>query len=389
MGKLTELKIKQAKPKNKKYKLYDGDYLNLEVYPSGNKQWIYKYKNIKEFKLGNYPALSLKEARLKRDELKKEILLNGLEKVLIKRQESKTKEKRKFESVVNEWLKVYQKDKAKRSVETSIQRINKHLLPAFKGRDIKNIKVKEIYQLLQKQNKPTAEKLKSILNGIFSFALSKEYVEHNIIRDIDLKQIFTTSTKNHYKYNDNLEEFKKYFDEVRDIKSQPIVKGAIKIIFLTALRQGSVRAIKWEHIDFENKILHIPKENLKVKTMDFKIPLVDEAVETFRELKEYKTGDYVFSLNGKKPVSETALRKHLKDISEKHGLKPTSLHGIRHSFSTFTRQYLQREHNIPDEVIEIAMQHIDKNKIRAVYNHYDYLKERRELMELWYRLLTS
>ena len=389
MGKLTEFKIKQAKPKDKKYKLYDGDYLYLEVYPSGAKRWVYEYKKIKTFSIGSYPALSLKEARLKRDELKKEILLNGLEKVLTKRQENRTKEKRKFESVVNEWLKVYQKDKAKRSVETSIQRVNKHLLPAFKGRDIKNIKVKEIYQLLQKQNKPTAEKLKSLLNGIFSFALSKEYVEHNIIRDIDLKQIFTTSTKNHYKYNDNLEEFKKYFDEVRDIKSQPIVKGAIKIIFLTALRQGSVRAIKWEHIDFENKILYIPKENLKVKTIDFKIPLVDEAVDTFRELEEYKTGDYVFSLDGKKPISETALRHHLKRIEKKHNLKPTSLHGIRHSFSTFTRQYLQQEHNIPDEIIEIAMQHIDQNKIRAVYNHYDYLKERRELMELWYRLLTS
>ncbi len=267
--------------------------------------------------------------------------------------------------------------------------MNNYILPAFKGRDIKTIRVKEIYSLLKKNEKPTAEKLKSLLNGIFSFAVSKEYIEHNIIRDIDLKQIFQTSQKRHYKYNDDLEEFKKYFDEVRDISRLPITKGAIKIIFLTALRQGSVRAIKWEHIDYENKVLYIPKENLKVKTMDFKVPLVNEAIATFKELEKFKTCDYVFSLDGKKPVSETALRSHLKAISKKHNLKPTSLHGIRHSFSTFTRQYLQKEHNIQEEVIELAMQHIDKNQIRAVYNHYDYLKERRELMELWYQLLTS
>ena len=70
-------------------------------------------------------------------------------------------------------------------------------------------------------------------------------------------------------------------------------------------------------------------------------------------------------------------------------LKPTTLHGIRHSFSTFTRQYLQKKYNIQDEIIEIALQHIDKNKIRAVYNHYDYFKERLELLELWYELINS
>ncbi len=387
--KLKDIEIKKAKPKEKKYKMYDGDYLYLLVTPKGKKLWYYKPNNKKEFSLGEYPYVSLKDARNKKAQLKREIEIKGLETVVNELNERKTKEKRKFELIVNDWLKEYQKQREKSTAAKTIQRVNKYVLPTFKGRDIKSIKVKEIYQFLQKQNRPTAEKLKSLLNGIFSFARSKEYIEYNIIRDIDLKQIFTTTAKNHYKYNDNLEEFRKYFDEVRDIKPQPIVKGAIKIIFLTALRQGSVRAIKWEHIDFENKILHIPKENLKVKTIDFKIPLVDEAVETFRELQEYKTGDYVFSLNGKKPISETALRRHLKNIQKKYNLKPTSLHGIRYSFSTFTRQYLQQEHGITDEVIEIAMQHIDKNKIRAVYNHYDYLKERRELMELWYRLLTS
>ena len=44
-----------------------------------------------------------------------------------------------------------------------------------------------------------------------------------------------------------------YFNEVKDISDRPIIKGAIKIIWLTALKQGSVRAIKWEHIDFKKR----------------------------------------------------------------------------------------------------------------------------------------
>ena len=59
--KLTELEIKNAKPKDKKYKLYDGDYLYLEVYTSGNKQWVYEYKKKVTFRIGSYPTLKLKE----------------------------------------------------------------------------------------------------------------------------------------------------------------------------------------------------------------------------------------------------------------------------------------------------------------------------------------
>ena len=388
---LTDLKIKGAKPKEKKYKLYDSDYLYLEVYPNGKKQWIYKYKNLKEFKIGNYPALSLKEARIKRDQLKRDIELKGLDKVVEELKELKLQPKRKFENVVNEWLTIYKKGKAKRSVTTTLQRLQKHIIPAFKGRDISKITTKEIYSLLKKVEKPTAEKLKSILNGIFSYALSKEYIKHNIIKDIELKQLFHTSASNHYPHTINIEEIKIYFDEVKDLSNRPIVKGAIKTIWLTALRQGSVRAIKWKHIDFNNKVLFIPKDNLKIKAVDFKIPLTDEAVKTFRELEKIKASDYVFysSNNHKKPISETALRKFQKDIAKKYNIAYQSLHGIRHSFSSLTRQYLQREYNIQDEVIEIAMQHLDKNKVRAVYNHYDYFKERKELLELWENFLFN
>lgn len=262
---LTALEIKTAKPKEKKYKLYDSNYLYLEVYPNGKKQWMYKHKNGKEFKIGNYPAFGLKEARLQRDKLIREIELKGLDKVAEERKEKRLNKKRKFENVVKDWLIVYKKRKAKSGVKKTINRIDKHILPIFKGKDISKITIKDIYNLLNKVEKPTAEKLKSILNGIFSYALSKEYIQHNIIKDIDLKQIFYTSTTNHYAFITDLNEVKIYYNAVKDISNRPIVKCAIKIIWLTALRQGSVRAIKWEHIDFDKKILFVPKEETYLK----------------------------------------------------------------------------------------------------------------------------
>jgi integrase len=390
---LTNLKIKSAKPREKKYKLYDSDYLYLEVYPNGKKQYMYKYKNLKEFKIGNYPALSLKEARQKRNRLKREIDFIGLDEVVRELQETKLQPKRKFDNVIDEWIKIYSKGKAPATTKKTIERVNRYITPAFRGKDISKTSIKEIYNLLGKVEKPTAEKLKSILNGIFSYAISKEYTKHNIIKDIDLNQIFQTTikTNSHYSFITELEEIKTYFRALEDLKDRTIVKGAIKIIWLTALRQGSVRLIKWEHIDFDNKTLFIPKENLKVKVKDFIIPLNDEAIKVFRELEKIKQGDYVFysSNNYNKIISETALRNFQKDISIKYNISYQTLHGIRHTFATLTRQYIQKENNIGDEVIELSLQHLDKNQIREVYNHYDYLKERRELLNLWEKFLLN
>jgi len=389
---LTELEVKKAKAKEKKYKLYDKDYLYLEIYPNNIKKWVYDYKKKKTFSIGKYPDLTLKQARIKRDEIKRDILLYGLDEVLAKKHQNKIKNKIVFENVVNEWLKEYSKNKALRTISSTTLRVNKHILPAFKRKDITTISIKDIYSFLKTLNKPTAEKVKSILNNIFSYAISKEYIKHNIIKDIELKLIFQNKNENnHYSFVTELNEVKAYFKAVKNLNDRVIVKGAIKIIWLTALRQGTTRLIKWEHIDFENKTLFIPKENLKVKSQDILIPLTGEAIATFKELEKYKKNDLVFysSNNKEQPISETALRKFLKEVSQEQNINYLTLHGIRHIFSTFTRQYIQQEHNIQDEVIEIALQHLDKNKIRAVYNHYDYFQERKQLLNLWSEFLLN
>ena len=69
---LTELQVKSAKPKDKRYMMRDDKGLYLRVDPSGNKYWILRYweqKKEHQISLGPYPDLSLKDARIKRDEL--------------------------------------------------------------------------------------------------------------------------------------------------------------------------------------------------------------------------------------------------------------------------------------------------------------------------------
>ena len=66
MGKLTALAIKQAKPKDKSYILFDGEGLYLDIQPSGLKYWRVKYRYAgkeKKLAVGKHSYIGLKEAR--------------------------------------------------------------------------------------------------------------------------------------------------------------------------------------------------------------------------------------------------------------------------------------------------------------------------------------
>ena len=75
-NKLTELSIKQAKPKEKQYKLTDGEGMYLRIYPNGSKYWQLKYRfdgKQKTLSFGVWPGVKLIEAREKRIEALKKI----------------------------------------------------------------------------------------------------------------------------------------------------------------------------------------------------------------------------------------------------------------------------------------------------------------------------
>ncbi|PHM42641.1 integrase [Xenorhabdus szentirmaii] len=81
--KLNARQIETAKPKEKTYKLADGGSLYLEVSSRGSKYWRMKYyrptdKKEDRLAFGVYPAVSLADARAKRDEAKK-LMAQGLD----------------------------------------------------------------------------------------------------------------------------------------------------------------------------------------------------------------------------------------------------------------------------------------------------------------------
>ena len=73
---LTDTAIKNAKPSAKPLKLFDGGGLFLLVTPNGGRWWRLKYRfggKEKLLSLGTYPEVSLKDAREKCDDYRKQL----------------------------------------------------------------------------------------------------------------------------------------------------------------------------------------------------------------------------------------------------------------------------------------------------------------------------
>jgi len=105
MPTLTELQIKAAKPGEKPYKLFDQRGLFMLVTPAGGRLWRFRYKRggvEKLLTLGQYPEVSLKRAREKRDDARRQ-LSDGVDPTLKRRAEEDAATST-FKAVSDEWL---------------------------------------------------------------------------------------------------------------------------------------------------------------------------------------------------------------------------------------------------------------------------------------------
>lgn len=76
---LSDMAIRHARPTDKNYTIGDFDGLSLMVTTAGKKRWLFRFYwegQQAKMSLGSYPAVSLKQARERRDEARKLLAQN-------------------------------------------------------------------------------------------------------------------------------------------------------------------------------------------------------------------------------------------------------------------------------------------------------------------------
>ena len=391
---LTATQIKTTKAKEKDYKLFDGGGLFLLVAKTGGKRWRFKYRfNNKEkiIALGTYPSLSLKDARVKREEYKS-LIANDIdpnEQKKQKKEEILKVEKKKentFYKVSQEWHENYQTEVSENYHIKLGRALENYVYKCMKDKpieDVTRLDLIEILKILKERDlQDTASRVLMIINKIYKYAVTLEYVPHNIVADIEQKNILGKREKKHYPTFTKEKDIKGLLLAIDDYSGDYTTKMALKMLPYVFVRSYNIRYCEWIEIDFEKKEWIIPASKMKTK-IEFVLPLPNQVIEILEEVKQFTgNGQYVFpSFRAKdKPMSDNTLIGALRRMGYTKGeFVP---HSFRAMFSTIAYENME-EHGYSGEVIEALLSHKESNKVKEAYNRASYKKSMRGLIE-WY-----
>ena len=380
---LTNVKIINAKPRERGYKLADGNGLHLLVNPNGSKWWRFRYRyggREKMLSMGTYPDTSLKIARNKVKKAREQ-LSQAIDPSVI-RQAAKAAQADSFEVVSNEWFDL---GKTKRAETTNVRdkRILKKLHVRLGKRPLSEITPPEMLSVLRSIEKQgtheTAHRALGLAGRIYGYALStgKAMGDPTAGLRAALKPVVTRSRS-------AITDPKQVGQLMVDIDSYtgaPVTRLALKLLALTFTRPGELRKAQWCEIDLENSQWVIPATRMKMRR-EHVVPLSSQAVLILTELHRLTgQGDLVFPNSRRTPLSENAFTYALKKLG--YTGKVHHPHGFRSTAST-----LLHEHGFPAEVIETQLAHARKG-VSGIYNRSHLLPKRRKLMQFWSDHLDS
>lgn len=392
---VPDTKLRNAKPKDKRYTIPVGENVHLEIMPTGLKSWRMRYLKPEDKKpaihtIGRYPEIGQVEARAQGRALKALIRQGINPKTHKAKEEEAAKAQREsdnlsFEEVARRWH--GERLKAGKWSDNHAAKIIKSfendVFPLIGHRPIVDIDAPTLLEAMRPTIKrgaiETSKKLNQRISAVFRFAIVRKLIPYNPsehIRD----ELPTVEAK----HNPHLtpEQIPDFISAIERSQAGEPVKLAIMLTMHVLTRTGETRGAQWEEFDLDNRIWSIPAERMKMKK-PHAIPLSTQCMAILARLKEITRGTgYLFTTtNRHKPMSENAML----NVLYKAGYKGViTIHGLRGTGST-----ILNEHKFRRDVIETALAHVDPNKIRSAYNHAEYFEERRAMMQYYSDYLDS
>lgn len=389
---LTDTAIKNAKPKTKPYKIYDRDRLFLLVHPNGAKYWRLRYRRDDKEKviaLGAYPSVTLAEARRQAQDAH-DLLTKGLDPAEHKAAQKTEVNVTTFESVARDWL-ALKKGKLAPTYFVKIEKtIRTNLFPRLGDKPIREVTAGIVLECLRAMEARGAVELarrcKSYAASIFNYAAALELVPvgYNPARGLT-RDVLESRTVQHFPHLIEA-ELGDFLRALAEYLGRPETRLAVKLLLLTFVRPGELRAAKWEefNLDDDAPMWRIPAERMKMR-FPHVVPLSAQVVETLKELKIF-TGHspYLFpGGRGRLPyMSENTINKAIALLGYKGRVVG---HGFRATASTI----LNESRQFHPDAIERQLAHKDRNEIRAIYDRAERLEERQRLMQWWANRLDA
>ncbi len=384
---LTDADCRKPNTSGKVQRLYDGQGLYLEIQPSGAKYWRLKYllhKVEKRLAIGVYPQVSLAEARKQRDAARK-LVAQGTDPVQarrIDRREQAAHANNTFEKVARAWFAIYSKQWVAGTAYRCMNLLETNVFPHIGNRPIGEISTPELLEVIRKVEKrgahETAHRVLQRSNAIFRYAAQAGISDNNPAANA--KGALQPIEREHYNYlqEADLPEFFAKLDG-NTANLHKITIAAMRLLLLTLVRTQELRGAKWSEFDLTAGMWTIDPQRMKVKgRAAHKVPLSRQAIAVLEELRPLTGHRELLFPNEKKPLLPMSENTILFALYRMGYHSRATGHGFRSTASTILNENgFNRDH------IERQLAHGDNDKIRAAYNHAEYLKERATMLQ-WY-----
>lgn len=375
---LTVKQIDAAKPKDKPYRISDGNGLYLYIPASGKKVWQLRYQfegKEKIHTVGKYPEIGPADARNIAFEVKRDLAI-GLNPAAKKKQQDKVPDT--FGSIYEEWYK-HKKQVWSEGYAVELQRMfEADILPYIGKMAMDDIEPMTLLKVLRRFEErgamERANKARRRCGEVFRYAVVTGRAKYNPAPDL------ADAMKGYRKKNFPFlpaEQIPAFNQALAGYSGSIVSKIATQILQYTAMRTKELRSMQWANVDFENRIITIDAEVMKSRKQHL-VPMSQQVHDLLRQLQPITSiSHFVFAGRNdkKKSISENAVLLVIRQIGYE-GL--ASGHGFRHQFST-----ILNEHGWPHDAIERQLAHVDRNNIRGIYNHAQYLEKRKEMMQWW------
>lgn len=384
---LTDAKIRNTKPGLKPAKLADGGGLYLEVRPTGAKLWRFRYRiagkeNV--FAIGEYPGIGLAEARAE----------HGKARALVKqgvhpshnrqaeRLSSQVANANTFEAVAREWISKKSPTWTGYYLRQVTRFLESDVFPHIGKLPIRHVTSAHLLEIIRRIEARGAETVALLVrqwsSAVFRYAVATLRADGDPAAALR-GAIHRPKVEHHKPLSRNqIVDFKEAVAKYGGYRTTVI---ALELMLLTFVRTVELRKAAWSEFDLEHAEWRIPAERMKMRESHI-VPLSRQAVKLLRELQTY-TGARGFLFPNYRSPKECMTATTLNRALERMGFNGKnsigfSAHGFRATAST-----LLNEMGYRSDVIERQLAHAERDKVRASYNHAEYVQERTAMMQEW------
>lgn len=398
----------------KRQKLHDGDGLYLLISATGkSRKWLYDWSSDgqrHEHAFGHYDpsgkdptALSLAEAREMRYKLRSDLRL-GIDP---RREIKSTGEAQNFdfEHFYERFMTSYRRRVSGKTFENNALRVEKHLRHyringldiRFFDADIREIKPRHLLEFfdqmyhdfgLSADGGATPAKIKTLLTGVFDLAVFEEAIESNPVLTMN-RQLRTIKPRESAREPISFERDEAAFANALlkiaaydTPRADKLLLIALRVATHLALRPGELLKIEKNWVDLEGGILTIPAEKIekgnREKRVDHIVPLSIQSKDLLYVAMRLSHHDRILFFS-RRSASGFFSTDALSNAKKRAGVGAEQhVHGFRKNFSTWAH-----ERGYDSDAVEMQLSHMDKDSIRAVYNHAKKIEYRKVMMQEW------